>query len=280
MTVTRVEGKRSRPHNWTVEYLSQVGRDILGDDNNLYAEDTFMIPGANRVKKQEGVGHGLASKHRISKPIKANKSAKTFFRSHHGKNGSHNSKDCYSLKNRAEKSMEKKTIVTSATNHGFKGHACKKDEPRRVLAVSKVEKQEDNQIDKATAEVEAIMEDLSYDYYIYKKRNNKRVFLSISQKIELLDQNATGQLNQTELDEWAMKKFNLDQPLAQQTISNILKNAETLHSNINVVNNGKNLKTTRYPQLDDEVVKLVADMNNNNLPVNRDSILRYVRHVA
>ncbi|KAG1498916.1 hypothetical protein G6F54_004749 [Rhizopus delemar] len=275
MTVTRVEGKRSRPHNWTVEYLSQVGRDILGDDNNLYAEDTFMIPGANRVKKQEGVGHGLASKHRISKPIKANKSAKTFFRSHHGKNGSHNSKDCYSLKNRAEKSMEKKTIVTSATNHGFKGHACKKDEPRRVLAVSKVEKQEDNQIDKATAEVEAIMEDLSYDYYIYKKRNNKRVFLSISQKIELLDQNATGQLNQTELDEWAMKKFNLDQPLAQQTISNILKNAETLHSNINVVNNGKNLKTTRYPQLDDEVVKLVADMNNNNLPVNRDSILRY-----
>ncbi|EIE85871.1 hypothetical protein RO3G_10581 [Rhizopus delemar RA 99-880] len=83
-------------------------------------------------------------------------------------------------------------------------------------------------------------------------------------KIELLDQNATGQLNQTELD----------QPLAQQTVSNILKNAETLYSNINVVKNGKSLKTTRYPQLD-EVVKFVADMNNNNLPVNRDSILRY-----
>ncbi|KAG1606303.1 hypothetical protein G6F46_013105 [Rhizopus delemar] len=110
--------------------------------------------------------------------------------------------------------------------------------------------------------------------------NNKRVRLSISQKIELLDQNATGQLNQTELGEWAMKKFNLDQPLAQQTISNILKNAETLYSNINVVKNGKNLKTTRYPQLDDEVVKFIADMNNNNLPVNRDSILRYVRHIA
>ncbi|KAG1144411.1 hypothetical protein G6F37_004606 [Rhizopus arrhizus] len=73
-----------------------------------------------------------------------------------------------------------------------------------------------------------------------------------------------------------MKKFNLDQPLAQQTISNILNNAETLYININVVNNGKSLTTTtRYPQLDDEVVKFVADMNNNNLPVNRDSILRY-----
>ncbi|KAG1046537.1 hypothetical protein G6F43_010982 [Rhizopus delemar] len=88
--------------------------------------------------------------------------------------------------------------------------------------------------------------------------NNKPVRLSFS-KIELLDQNATGQLNQTELDEWAMKKFNLDQSLAQQTISNILKNTETLYSNINVVNNGKSLKTTRYPQLD-EVVKFAADM--------------------
>ncbi|EIE88643.1 hypothetical protein RO3G_13354 [Rhizopus delemar RA 99-880] len=102
----------------------------------------------------------------------------------------------------------------------------------------------------------------------------------LSQKIEFLDQNTTGQLNQTELNEWAMKKFNLDQPLAQQTISIILKNAETLYSNINVVKNGKSLKTTRYPQLDDEVIKLAADMNNNNLPVNRDSILRYVTHIA
>ncbi|EIE81788.1 hypothetical protein RO3G_06493 [Rhizopus delemar RA 99-880] len=40
--------------------------------------------------------------------------------------------------------------------------------------------------------------------------NNKRVRLSISQKIELLDQNATGRLTQTGLSEWAMKKFNLD----------------------------------------------------------------------
>ncbi|EIE77141.1 hypothetical protein RO3G_01845 [Rhizopus delemar RA 99-880] len=89
---------------------------------------------------------------------------------------------------------------------------------------------------------------------IYKKRsNNKHVRLSFS-KIELLDQNTTDRLNQTELSEWAMKKFNLDQPLAQQTISNILKNAETLYSNINVVNNGKSIKTTRYPQIDEDLL--------------------------
>ncbi|EIE86482.1 hypothetical protein G6F46_008100 [Rhizopus delemar] len=106
------------------------------------------------------------------------------------------------------------------------------------------------------------------------------MYAFLSQKIELLDQNVTGQLNETELGEWAMKKFNLDQSLVQQTISNIFNNAETLYSNNNVVNNGKSIKTTRYPQLDDEVVKFVVDMNNNNLPVNRYSFLRYVRHVA
>ncbi|EIE90198.1 hypothetical protein RO3G_14909 [Rhizopus delemar RA 99-880] len=90
---------------------------------------------------------------------------------------------------------------------------------------------------------------LSVDF-IYKKCLITNVCAFLSQKIELLDQNAAGQLNQTELGEWAMKKFNLDQPLAQQTISNTLKNAETLYSNINVVKNGKNLKTTGYPQLD------------------------------
>ena len=76
------------------------------------------------------------------------------------------------------------------------------------------------------------------------------MYAFLSQKIEVLDQNATDQLNQTELDEWAMKKFNLDQPLTRQTISNILNNAETLYSNINVVKIGKSLTTTRYPQLD------------------------------
>ncbi|KAG1522932.1 hypothetical protein G6F52_005434 [Rhizopus delemar] len=101
------------------------------------------------------------------------------------------------------------------------------------------------------------------------------MYAFLSQKIELLDQNVTGQLNETELGEWAMKKFNLDQSLVQQTISNIFNNAETLYSNNNVVNNGKSIKTTRYPQLDDEVVKFVVDMNNNNLPVNRYSFLRY-----
>ncbi|KAG1038185.1 hypothetical protein G6F43_012731 [Rhizopus delemar] len=57
MTVTRVEGKRSRPHNWTVEYLLQVGRDVLGDDNSLHAEATAMIPGANRL-----LVHGYCTK--------------------------------------------------------------------------------------------------------------------------------------------------------------------------------------------------------------------------
>ncbi|EIE91774.1 hypothetical protein RO3G_16485 [Rhizopus delemar RA 99-880] len=114
---------------------------------------------------------------------------------------------------------------------------------------------------------------------IYKKCLIINAYAFLSQKIKLLDQDATVRINQTELGEWTMKKFNLDQPLAQQTISNILKNAETLYSN-NVVKNSKSLKTTCYPQLDDEVVNFVADMNKYNMPVNRYSILRYIRPIA
>lgn len=33
---------------WTVDYITQVGRDILGDDASVYAETTSLIPGANR----------------------------------------------------------------------------------------------------------------------------------------------------------------------------------------------------------------------------------------
>ena len=108
----------------------------------------------------------------------------------------------------------------------------------------------------------------------------KRFRLTISQKIELLDQNANGQLSQTELGEWAKVKFGLNEPLAQQTISNILKSSAKLYSNVNVVKKGKSLKAPHYPQLDEEVKKFVADMNANNLPTNREAILRYVKHIS
>jgi hypothetical protein len=110
--------------------------------------------------------------------------------------------------------------------------------------------------------------------------SNKRVRLTTNQKMEILDKNATGQFNQTELGLFAKDRFGLEKPLPQQTISNILKSAEEIYSSVTIVKNTKSLKKPRYPQLDDEVTKFVNQMGELKLVVNRDTILRYIKTIA
>ena len=110
--------------------------------------------------------------------------------------------------------------------------------------------------------------------------SNKRVRLSIQQKIELLDQHATGYYNQMELGEWAKQAFNLSKALSQQTISDIIKKSEDIYSNVSVKNNGKSLKLPQYPQLDQEVTKYVSQQNAANRPVDRRSIITYIKYIA
>ncbi|KAG2190921.1 hypothetical protein INT47_012139 [Mucor saturninus] len=83
--------------------------------------------------------------------------------------------------------------------------------------------------------------------------SNTRLRLTLSQKIEILDQFAMGNTNQIELGKWAQQKFDLIKPLSQQTVSNILSNADQLYSNIVAIKNSKSLKLPKYPQLDEEV---------------------------
>ncbi|KAG1143413.1 hypothetical protein G6F37_003239 [Rhizopus arrhizus] len=72
VTVARVgKNKADTNERWTVEYITQVGRDILGDDNKLYAEATALIPGANksgtvksRYSENSSRGDGSLSGHR------------------------------------------------------------------------------------------------------------------------------------------------------------------------------------------------------------------------
>ncbi|KAG2194529.1 hypothetical protein INT47_005733, partial [Mucor saturninus] len=85
--------------------------------------------------------------------------------------------------------------------------------------------------------------------------SNTRLRLTISQKIEILDQFGMGNTNQIELGKWAQTKFDLIKPLSQQTVSNILNNADQLYSNLVVIKNSKSLKLPKYPQLDEEVEK-------------------------
>ncbi|KAG2190978.1 hypothetical protein INT47_007468 [Mucor saturninus] len=110
--------------------------------------------------------------------------------------------------------------------------------------------------------------------------SNTRLRLTISQKIEILDQFGMGNTNQIELGKWAQKKFDLIKPLSQQTVSNILNNADQLYSNIVVIKNSKSLKLPKYPQLDEEVEKFVSHMNDCSIPVNRACIIEYVKRIT
>jgi hypothetical protein len=110
--------------------------------------------------------------------------------------------------------------------------------------------------------------------------SNKRLRLTTKQKIEILDEKARGVYSQSELGDWAKQRFGLDKALSQQTISNIVKKSEELYNTINLVENTKSLKLPMYPQLDDEVKTYVNRMAEANLPVNRASIIRYIKHIS
>jgi hypothetical protein len=73
-------------------------------------------------------------------------------------------------------------------------------------------------------------------------KNNSRMRLTISQKIELLDRYLMGRTNQLELGKWAKERFGLRDNISQQSISSIIKNCDKLYENVNVVKNGKSLK--------------------------------------
>ncbi|KAG1081419.1 hypothetical protein G6F39_013905 [Rhizopus arrhizus] len=96
VTVARVgKNKADTNEKWTVEYITQVGRDILGDDNKLYAEATALIPGANksdtgksRYSENGSRGDGSLSGHRRHqfkrRSQNMTKVNKHYFCTHHG----------------------------------------------------------------------------------------------------------------------------------------------------------------------------------------------------
>ncbi|EPB81453.1 hypothetical protein HMPREF1544_11843 [Mucor circinelloides 1006PhL] len=84
-----------------------------------------------------------------------------------------------------------------------------------------------------------------------------------------------------ELDEWAKQAFNLSKAFSQQTISDIIKKSEDIfYSSVSVKNNGKSLKLPQYPQLDQEDSKYVSQQNAANRPVDRRSIITYIKYIA
>ncbi|EIE79091.1 hypothetical protein RO3G_03796 [Rhizopus delemar RA 99-880] len=182
VTVARVgKSKADTNEKWTVEYITQVGRDILGDDNKLYAEATALIPGANksdtvksRYNENGSRGDGSLSGHRRHqfkrRSHNMTKVNKNYFCTHHGKNGTHDTVDCFTTKRVEKVNTNKKCFKCGQP--WSKEHKCKNND-KKVFAVTShkndnnpdddVVKDKTALLDQATSEVNTMMEGLSYD---------------------------------------------------------------------------------------------------------------------
>lgn len=108
ITLVREQGTES----WTVDRITQVARDVLGDDNRFYAHATSLLPGGASVadpseQRQERRGYQGAAKgssssgRRYQGSVKRTEHggvSKKFHCEQHGVNDTHSSKDCQYLK--------------------------------------------------------------------------------------------------------------------------------------------------------------------------------------
>lgn len=135
ITLVREQGGEA----WTVDRITQVARDVLGDDNRFYAHATSLLPGAvpapnERVNefqgsssklpswkrggsKRGGFGAGAGTNHGVSK---------RFHCEQHGNNDTHGTKDCAFL--RFKKARAEGKCVKCGEKF-FRGHDCGKKPP-------------------------------------------------------------------------------------------------------------------------------------------------------
>ncbi|KAG1442990.1 hypothetical protein G6F56_010841 [Rhizopus delemar] len=164
-TLVRVTMARSGPtgesmRDWTVEQITQIGRDILGDDNRLYAEATRLIPGARtHTEKTEGNNHSM-KKRTYEFKNKVNKPDKMYQCSHHGQNRTHDSKDCYWLKKKESNVTTSRNPCRRCGEQFGPNHVCKKNK-QSVLAVSKEKEPVLEQVD---LDIDSQMEDAHFDF--------------------------------------------------------------------------------------------------------------------
>lgn len=80
---------------------------------------------------------------------------------------------------------------------------------------------------------------------------------------------------------WAQEQFNLQRPLSQRTVSNILSSSEKIYE---LATKGKgatkSAKELKLPGLDQDIETFITDMSHRNEPVNRASILLFAKLTA
>jgi hypothetical protein len=143
VTLARAGLSGTAAEKYTVDQITQVGRDILGDDHSTYYDAVSLFPGAPREQHYERGSR--RDKANDSKQVQAlhrtNKSGKSYFCVQHGKNGTHGTIDCFSLKKRGDRPPVEKKKSKECWKCGqapwHSKHQCA-EKSNTVLAVSKV----------------------------------------------------------------------------------------------------------------------------------------------
>lgn len=115
----------------------------------------------------------------------------------------------------------------------------------------------------------------------YQQQSTRERF-TIEQKYLICDyKEKSPSLNQEQLGVWAQKEFKLSHPVKQRTISNLLSSKDKIYKSFASGNaNAKSTKATKVPQLDDDVLKYIQDMNAKSIPINRAAVAAYAKIVA
>lgn len=113
-------------------------------------------------------------------------------------------------------------------------------------------------------------------------KNQKRLRLTNEQKALICDmQLMNSKMTQLELGKWAQNKFNLEEPLSQKTVSNILSNRDKIYERMREGDAQK--RTSNKMQkfdLDEEIEEFITQMNKNNAPISRGTVTLFARTVA
>ncbi|CAO3656452.1 unnamed protein product [Mucor fragilis] len=114
--------------------------------------------------------------------------------------------------------------------------------------------------------------------YIQQSRGR----LSVEQKYRIcMHKEMFPTISQEQLGSWAQNEFNLPRPVKQRTISNILNIKDSIYSAYAKGNTkAKSTKTARAPQLDNDVLEYILNMNARSIAINRRSVKAYAKMLA
>jgi hypothetical protein len=181
-------GSSGENAEYTVDQIAQIGRDILGDDHTSYNEAVSLLPGAPVVeRRKEKAPYYHHHKNAARRVQKASKVAKPFSCIHHGNNATHDTKDCFLAKRRAERppSVKKangKECWTCGVSPWRPGHRCgaaESSSSSTVLAVmpaaSSSEKSIEQQVQEDLEMADSEIENQSYQckYLNENKKSDK-----------------------------------------------------------------------------------------------------------